>query len=233
MIIYKAIIRRRVDGYLCDPADGIYKLGSTIAGTKRFSATEDANVSGFHTITISDSLPAWDDGFYDVIVYEADSMDSVGSQEMRISVDTEVSDTDSILSLIITLAVIAGGNMSRPYVALQRRIITSGSGVRYPQATEMLMTMHVDDSWTLTALQKIYLCIKKNPSDDNADAILNRLCTFVDAQTVTLTPTEAETNIAPGDYIAEIEVRDAADANPQKAMQFIFTIIPGVRHYPA
>ena len=226
-VTYKCIIRRRSDGYLMDPTDGVFKAAASIVGTTRLSLAEDANTPGYHVVTEARAL--WLDGLYDVAVYEGVYTDAVGGYDMKVKDDAEVEERASLVSLLAQMAVIAGGNMSRPYVALQRRITTSGGRVNYPQGDEVLMTMHVDDSWTLTVTQKIYLCVKKNYSDVNAAAIINRLCTFVDAQTVTITPTDAETDVTPGDYIAEIEVRDANDDNPQTAMQFTFAVIPTAR----
>ncbi|MDI6808262.1 MAG: BppU family phage baseplate upper protein [Candidatus Eisenbacteria bacterium] len=90
-------------------------------------------------------------------------------------------------------------------------------------------TFNLGTQWNLTD-KKPYFCVKVSPTDPNASAKVNRVCTITDPVngvcTITLT---AEETAVIGSYSAEIEVRDADDTNPRTALQFTLTIQQDVR----
>jgi hypothetical protein len=60
-----AIVRREVDGYLMDDADGTF---AAAPADPYVSLTEDAVIKGFYEV--SESRTAWEPGWYKVFFYQ-------------------------------------------------------------------------------------------------------------------------------------------------------------------
>jgi hypothetical protein len=138
---------------------------------------------------------------------------------------TPVSTKEAIIAGVA--ALLAGSIVPS---AMQSRGLAKGAVPREIRRGDVhTITFTLGAEYDLTG-KKVYVCAKRHKSDDNALAIVNREATVTDVagRTGYITLTAVETaNV--GTYSAEIELRDAADNNPETAYAEDWVITQDVR----
>lgn len=215
------IVRRAVDGFLLDDADGSF---GAAPADPYLALVEHATIKGLYEA--SESRSGWSDGKHELFAYEqagglpAPATDKqVGGGEMFIENDTE--------KTVLTPVTVSSAQISTG--VLQTMITVSGDAVEIVRGDEKKLSFNLGSGWDLTG-KKAYFIAKALPTADNSTAIANRVCTITDALNgaCEITLTNAETAVV-GKYYAEVEVRNADESSPKTALQFTLLIKQDVR----
>jgi hypothetical protein len=217
--------RRSIDNKILD------NTGNFVANPAGYPImTEDLIIGGryYYDMTLVTLL----DGEYTFAVFDTVSMVNIGTGENYVFQDSFVMLDVPIEEIVQSIQTLGGSNSMFPFISVQSISISEGQPVDYISGDTKPLNFYLPSSWDVTS-KYVWLCIKKNKTDQDSAAIIDAVCNNVTSTEVTFTPTIAQTSVE-GLYYGELTQYDDAlgTINPNTAFEFTINFSQRVRDLP-
>ena len=191
---------------------------------------EDPIITGRYAYDMS--ALTLNDGEYSYPVFDPASGVNIGTGEVYVYQNSFVILDIPVEEIVRSIQTLGGSNTMFPFISVQNISISEGSPVDYVSGDTKPLNFYLPSSWDVST-KYVWLCVKKNKTDSDADAIIDNVCSIVTSTEVTYTPTIAQTSVE-GEYQGEICQFDDAlgTVNPQTIMLFTINFAQRVRDLP-
>ena len=217
--------RRSVDNLIMD-STGAFVVNPAL-GAGYPIMTEDSIIAGRYYYDMSTIV--LNDGEYTYCIYDPSNAVNIGTGEPYVYQNAFVMLDIPVETIVSSIQALGGSNTMYPFISVQSISISEGQPIDYVSGDTKPLFFYLSSSWNVST-KYVWLCIKKNKVDPDSAAIIDAVCSIVDATTVTFTPTIAQTSYE-GEYFGELVQFDDAlgEVNPNTIMQFTINFAQRVR----